>query len=221
MPGVNLPPEQQFYARFAALEQQVRAIAQQQNIAITNQLDQPVLNIGLAPGSNPPKYGLQFLTPATGVENMFIGEDSTGAISLIGNNALTNPVQGTTGNSFIFTQTWPVNPSVTTVTANLAVPTGFSQAFVMCAASAHMTAGAAGASLEIQTSIGANNGQISVSAIPNGSVGAVAVDFATSLTGLTGGSNIAVVGYASTNVVGGCAANTGLMSISAVAIFLR
>ena len=103
MPGVNLPPELQFYGRFADLERQVRALATQQNQWITNQQDQPVLHIGLMPGSNPAAYGLELVDPTTGNQLAFLGE-ITGASGAVFNVTGTETVTGTlnvTGNMVV------------------------------------------------------------------------------------------------------------------------
>ena len=92
MPGVNPPNDQRFAYELAQLHQRLRALETQQQSTITNQLGQPVLNFGLVPGSNPARYGLQFVDPASGNEQMFLGESSTGSaltIVLEGNGSIT------------------------------------------------------------------------------------------------------------------------------------
>ena len=92
MPGVSPPNGEQYYADLGRLFQRVRALETQQQSTITNQLGQPVLNFGLVPGSNPARYGLQFVDPVSGTEQMFLGESSTGTaltIVLEGNGSVT------------------------------------------------------------------------------------------------------------------------------------
>lgn len=79
MPGVLPGPDREFFHRIAELERNVRAIATQQNQWITNAQDQPILTIGLIPGSNPAQYGLQLLDPSTGNQLAFLGENAAGA----------------------------------------------------------------------------------------------------------------------------------------------
>lgn len=58
--------------------QRLRAIETQQQMTLTDGKLRPVLNFGLIPGSNPPRYGLQFVNPATGAQVMFVGVDDSG-----------------------------------------------------------------------------------------------------------------------------------------------
>lgn len=78
MPGVNPPVGDQFFVRIADMERRLRAIETQQQSALTDSLGRPIINFGLVPGSDPPRYGIQVLDPTSGLEVAFIGEGSSG-----------------------------------------------------------------------------------------------------------------------------------------------
>lgn len=77
MPGVNGPVDLQFLAEFRDIKNRLRALETQQQSTVTDSQGRPVMNIGLVPGSNPPRYGTQYLDPATGDEIAFFGFDSS------------------------------------------------------------------------------------------------------------------------------------------------
>src|SRR5579875_1830674 len=82
MPGVPVIPGQELAARLANYEMRLRAIEQQQQITWINGALQPLLNMGMSPGSNPPQYGLQMVNPSTGTEEAFLGEDADNVTAL-------------------------------------------------------------------------------------------------------------------------------------------
>lgn len=90
MPGVIGPTNEQLQQQLAQMRQELTALRTQQQAMITNALGQAVVNIGLVPGSNPARYGIQFVDPATGSEIAFLGVNSTGqalSLTMTGNNS--------------------------------------------------------------------------------------------------------------------------------------
>ncbi|HEX2939825.1 MAG TPA: hypothetical protein VHO91_02185 [Rhodopila sp.] len=53
----------------------------QQQQTITNSDGQPIITLGLVPGSNPPQYGLQLIDPSTGNPVAFLGENTAGQVA--------------------------------------------------------------------------------------------------------------------------------------------
>lgn len=79
MPGVNPPNSEQLQQFLAGLHNRLRALETQQQLTITDSLIRPVVNIGLAPGSNPAAYGIEVIDPATGKPIMFFGDNPSTA----------------------------------------------------------------------------------------------------------------------------------------------
>ena len=82
MPGVLPSSDSQFAAQLAQSQQLLRGLLTQQQTTISNLEGQPVINVGLIPGSSPARYGLSFVNPATGAEIMFLGVDAAGVPAL-------------------------------------------------------------------------------------------------------------------------------------------
>lgn len=75
--GAHGPDE--FYRLIGQLQQAVRALQTQQQQTITDSQGRAIINVGLVPGSNPARFGLQFLDPTSGSEIAFMGESSGSA----------------------------------------------------------------------------------------------------------------------------------------------
>lgn len=102
MPGVNPPNSEQLQQFLANLHNRLRALETQQQLTISGSNGQPVVNLGLVPGSNPAEYGLQLVDPTTENVVAFLGEDSSG--DAVFNVTGTETVTGTlnvTGNMVV------------------------------------------------------------------------------------------------------------------------
>ena len=136
---------------------------------------------------------------------------------IVGDDALTNPVAAgqadATQASINFT-----GSHVAYASTSIAVPSGFTQAYVMATATAGVTANASGAIIDCLPVIGGNNGQ--VIAIQGGANIAVSVSstYSVALTGL--GSSISLNCSAEMQA-GGQVSGSGNARISALALFLR
>ena len=81
MPPVPIPAEQYFFHRMAVTEQRLSAIETNQQSTLTDAEGRPVVNIGLAPASNPAQYGIQLVNPATGGQLAMFGVQEDGTTS--------------------------------------------------------------------------------------------------------------------------------------------
>lgn len=82
MPGILPPDGHEFFQMFGQVRQQARALATQQNGVTTNLQGQPILVMGMVPGSDPPAYGLQVVNQNFGSSLAFFGQDSNGDVAL-------------------------------------------------------------------------------------------------------------------------------------------
>jgi hypothetical protein len=78
MPGINPPTSEALAVLIGQMNQRIRALETQQQSTYTDATGRAIINTGLAPGSNPAKYGFQFIDPATGNEQMWLGETPGG-----------------------------------------------------------------------------------------------------------------------------------------------
>ena len=88
MPGVPAPGESQWALQDAQVRNLLRGLLAQQQATISNTQGQPVLNLGLVPGSNPAAVGLQFVNPSTGGQLMFVGEDGNAYMGFYDGNGV-------------------------------------------------------------------------------------------------------------------------------------
>lgn len=83
MPGVNPPVNEKFFSQLADMQRNIAALATQQQRTFTNLDGAPLINLGLVPGSNPARYGMQIVDPATGAELIFIGQGTSSKGELV------------------------------------------------------------------------------------------------------------------------------------------
>jgi hypothetical protein len=81
MPGVAGGPGD-FGAIFAQMAARLRALETQQQSIISNAQGQPIVSVGLQPGSNPAEYGIGVLSQAFGSPLAFFGENANGNVGL-------------------------------------------------------------------------------------------------------------------------------------------
>jgi hypothetical protein len=102
MPGVSPPNNEKFFALLGGMQKQLQAMSTQQQQAITNALGQVIINIGLVPGSDPARYGIQFLDPSSGTEIAFLGEGTSAALSLLLANDGSLTMKSTAGTTVLY-----------------------------------------------------------------------------------------------------------------------
>lgn len=78
MPPVVRPFNEGFMNHIGWLTQMVNALARQQNLTFCDNQGRAVVNLGLAPLSNPPAFGLQAVNPSNGVQTMLLAGDDNG-----------------------------------------------------------------------------------------------------------------------------------------------
>lgn len=220
-------------ASLTQLDQRIRALETQQQTTISNATGQAVLNIGLIPGSNPAQYGLQFVDPSDGSELMFIGEDSMGDISLIGNPALESPLSPAFGSSFKFGFPVPVANPPTTLSPvqssfTFTTPAGYTQALVSVAVqdSALNTTASTDALVSYVEFGTAGNphefyGTIIGADVPAGAFGFCTMTSIGLVTGLTSGEVITVNSRPSSLNANWATNGTNLTAPAGTALFLR
>jgi len=76
MAGVSPPNNERLLQLLGDLQTRLTFLETQQQQTITNAVGQALINFGLVPGADPPRYGLQIMDPLTQAESMFLGEDS-------------------------------------------------------------------------------------------------------------------------------------------------
>ncbi|MCU4186613.1 hypothetical protein K6U06_19770 [Acidiferrimicrobium sp. IK] len=81
MPPVPVPPEQYLVSMITQLRTDVDGIATNQQTTLTDEIGRAVVNIGLAPASNPAQYGIQLVNPATGGQLAMFGVQEDGTVS--------------------------------------------------------------------------------------------------------------------------------------------
>lgn len=82
MPGVPPPNSTSFQYMLASMQNRIGALERQQQLVISNLQGQPVIVLGLQPGSNPPKWGFGVLRKTFRQVAAFFGEDQTGTVIL-------------------------------------------------------------------------------------------------------------------------------------------
>lgn len=102
MPGIiGAHGPDEFYRLIGQLQASVRALQTQQQATYTDSQGRAIINVGLVPGSNPARFGLQFLDPATGAEIGFIGENTASgqalSLTMTGNNSAVTVKDATNG----------------------------------------------------------------------------------------------------------------------------
>lgn len=84
MPGVNYDTSgwQQLAQQISNQNNRLRALETQQQMILSNLQGQPIMSLGLQPGSNPPQWGLGLLRKNFAGRAAFFGEDATGAVAV-------------------------------------------------------------------------------------------------------------------------------------------
>lgn len=82
MPGINPPNDNLLPHYIAQINNRLRAVETQQQMILSNLKGQPIMALGLQPGSNPAEWGLGLLRQTFRGRAAFFGESSTGATAV-------------------------------------------------------------------------------------------------------------------------------------------
>jgi hypothetical protein len=151
-----------------------------------------------------------------GPHNTLVIDDIVLRGQIIGNNALTSPVAADVAADTVASLTYTSGIFADRVTADLVVPSGFTQALVF----AHATAGTTFASpgtISVAAKIGSVAGATISEVAGGGAANSPSAGFSRLVTGLSPG-NLAVICMAGGT---GGTSNSGNARISAIAVFLR
>jgi hypothetical protein len=172
---------------------------------------------------NPPAVGTQGWGLAGGPNGTIIAGQLILRDGIIGDAALTNPVDAAIADATVNGLTF--TGSLTSyATESVPVPDGFSRALVMAVATAGMITTAGGSSgLVVQAQIAGTNGDTIESNVPASSFMSVTAPFALLVTGLPsdGSGTLTVAARAEATTPAVMSAGSGNARVSATVVFLR
>lgn len=221
-----MPLPQDFEQRFLALEREVRKLRARSPLANTG-LSATAPGEVSASGSLVVGGSIDVHGDANFDGDTVIGGNAsiTGTLSLpagiIGNDALASPVKGGVDNTIGTTGFAMSTTSAAKDSATIAIPAGFTVAFVIAIASVTALNGTANLDyLIVQAAVnGVGGGSVAVP-VQAGEANAATASKTRVLTGLAGGS-ISVQAFAGTSTANWAANGANIASVNALAIFTR
>ena len=80
MPGVNRPNDNLFPHMIARMNNRIRAMEVQQQLVISNITGDPIIVIGMQPGTTPAEWGIGVYNKAFSDRIAFAGQNSAGTV---------------------------------------------------------------------------------------------------------------------------------------------